>query len=199
MLFKKQTLTTLGSRVKMAIHVRGKTPADIERETGVAKSYISRVINNKISNPKKFIKTISVHLLISERWLIDGTGPIDIEPDSTIKIYDVVEKEYDGVLVVNEKDENYLVDLQAWKGFDRSPYKKDSIIITTKKFDNVNGDYLINKDDEFYIALRVNDEYFARWFYRHDLKEIMNIREYKIIGMIVLNVINEDFKSIEFI
>ncbi|CAH1603278.1 MULTISPECIES: helix-turn-helix transcriptional regulator [Vibrio] len=199
MLFKKQTLTTLGSRVKMAIHARGKTPADIERETGVAKSYISRVINNKISNPKKFIKTISAHLLISERWLIEGTGSIDIDPDSTIKIYDVVEQEYDGALVVHERYENVMEGLQAWKGFDCSPYTKDSIIITTKKFDNVNGDYLIKKADKFYIALRVNDEYFARWFYRHDVKEVNNIREYKIIGMIVLNIISNNYKSIEFI
>ncbi len=165
MLFKKESLETLGSRVKMAIHLRGKTPADIERETGVAKSYISRVINNKIPNPKKFIKTISEHLLISENWLINGVGSIDSAPENSIKIYDVSEGDYNGAITIFSKNGKVDNSLKAWKGFTYAPFKKDSIIITTSIFDNVDGEYLIRIDDCFHIALRINDEYTSKWFF----------------------------------
>ncbi|WP_434568322.1 helix-turn-helix transcriptional regulator (plasmid) [Vibrio chagasii] len=197
MLFKKEPLETLGSRVKMAIHMRGKTPADIERETGVAKSYISRVVNNKISNPKKFIKLISEYLLISEDWLMSGKGRIDIDPQNTIKIYDIYKKENSGVLIVYNKDQTRNYDLKAWKGFDFSPYDKNSIFISRSPFNNDNGDYIVSKDGEFEIVLRFNDSYSSKWFFKKNLIEIKNIENYKILGFIIASIIDCEIKSIE--
>ncbi len=197
MLFKKESLETLGSRIKMAIHLRGKTPADIERETGVAKSYISRVINNKIPNPKKFVKTISEHLLISEHWLVNGVGSIDLDPENNIQVYDVSEGEYNGVVTILSKNGKSDNSLKIWKGFTHAPFKRDSIIITTSVFDNVDGEYLIKNGNTFHIALRINDEYTSRWFFKKDLTKIECIQNYSVVGMIIFSLINDKIKTVE--
>ncbi|MDF4270080.1 helix-turn-helix domain-containing protein [Vibrio parahaemolyticus] len=197
MLFKKESLETLGSRVKMAIHLRGKSPADIERETGVAKSYISRVINNKIPNPKKFVKTISEHLLISENWLVNGVGSIDLDPENNIHIYDVSEGVYNGVVTVLSRNGRIDNSFKIWKGFTHSPFKKDSIIITTSNFDNIDGEYLIKNGSTYHIAIRINDEYTSRWFFKKDLTKIERIQDYDVVGMIIFSLINDKIKAIE--
>ncbi|HBC3831443.1 helix-turn-helix transcriptional regulator [Vibrio parahaemolyticus] len=181
----------------MAIYLRGKTPADIERETGVAKSYISRVINNKITNPKKFIKTISDYLLISENWLVNGIGNIDVDPDNNINIYDITEGGYNGVITISNKDGISDNSLKIWKGFTHAPFNKDSIIVTTSTFDNVDGEYLIRNESFYHIALRINDEYSSQWFFKKNLAKIECIQDYDVVGMIIFSLIDDKIKTIE--
>ena len=196
MLFKKDPIKTIGDRVKMAIHSRGKSPADIERETGIAKSYISRVINNKITTPRKFIKQISEHLLISEEWLLSGTGNIDVDPKNSVKIFDISENTYSGNLIIYNlsKMEGCV---SAWKGFSFSPFSKESIVITIPESANSNGDYLIRNDNEISLAIRYNDEYGSRWIFKNDLKTIKNIKDYKILGIVIAIIVDDRIKTIE--
>jgi len=195
-LFKKEPMSTIGDRVKMAIHSRGKSPADIERETGIAKSYISRVINNKITNPRKFIKQISDHLLISEEWILTGSGNIDIDPKNSVKIFDIEEKKYsDSLIIYNlSKIEG---NVSAWKGFLFPPFNKESILITIPESSNSNGDYLIKNNDGIYLAIRYNDEYESKWIFKSDLKIIENIKNYDVLGMVIAVIIDDRIKTIE--
>ena len=196
MLFKKDPMSTIGDRVKMAIHSRGKSPADIERETGIAKSYISRVINNKITSPRKFIKQISEHLLISEEWLLNGTGNIDVDPKNSVKIFDISEKKYSGNIIIYNLS-NIEGCVSAWKGFSFPPFSKESVLITIPESSNSNGDYLIKNNDGIFLAIRYNDEYESRWIFKNDLKSIENIKDYNVLGIVIAVVIDDRIKTIE--
>ncbi|WP_284194292.1 helix-turn-helix domain-containing protein [Vibrio zhanjiangensis] len=189
-------MSTIGDRVKMAIHSRGKSPADIERETGIAKSYISRVINNKITSPKKFIKQISEHLLISEEWILTGTGNIDVDPKNSVKVFDILENKYSGNIVIYNLSK-IEGSVSAWKGFTFPPFSKESILITIPESSNSNGDYLIKNNDGIYLAIRYNDEYESRWIFKNGLKIIENIRNYDVIGIVIAAIIDDRIKTIE--
>ncbi|AQS39817.1 hypothetical protein Sps_04734 [Shewanella psychrophila] len=182
----------------MAIHSRGKTPSDIERETGISKSYISRVINNKITSPKKLIKTISNHLQISEEWIENGTGNIDIDSNSQIPIFDVDKTEYEGYMYINNMS-GFNGEIKSWKGFDYQPFNKDSIVITTSTLTNSNGDYLIrsSQDCTISIVIRVNEEYKSKWFLKENVTEIGDIEKYVIIGEVISYIFSDRINLLE--
>ncbi|EGU30995.1 hypothetical protein VII00023_20662 [Vibrio ichthyoenteri ATCC 700023] len=182
----------------MAIHMRGKTPSDIERETGVSKSYISRVINNKILNPKKFIKMLSEHLGISETWLVDGVGSIDSPSENNIRVFDIIKNKTTNSIVVYDNEKSISSsNLLGWKGFTHSPYNENSIVVTTGDFNNTDGEYVLRKDNEFFIAMRVNCVYESKWLMKKTLEKIVNIYDYEVIGMIIFTIVSGNIRKIE--
>ncbi|EGU33953.1 helix-turn-helix domain-containing protein [Vibrio scophthalmi] len=182
----------------MAIHMRGKTPSDIERETGVSKSYISRVINNKISNPKKFIKMISEHLGISEAWIVDGVGSIDCPSENNIKVFDINKnKNTNSVVIYDAENSISSGNLLGWKGFTHTPYNENSIIVTTSDFNNTDGEYILKKNGSFFIAMRVNCIYESRWLMKKTLEKIVDIYDYEVMGMIIFSIISGNIRRIE--
>ncbi|PNQ71033.1 hypothetical protein C1141_02985, partial [Vibrio agarivorans] len=153
MIFFKNNSDTVGSRIKLAIHIRGETPASIDRKTGIAKSYISRAINNKISNPKKLIQVISEELKISSDWIMTGQGRMDIEPDNRIPIYCIKADQVDGYIII--KMDNLIENnTKAWKGINTQPYNEESIIISIDNKNNTPGEYLSKINNDYKIITR---------------------------------------------
>ena len=196
MSFNPHGLKTVGARIKYAIASKGKTAADIERETRVAKSYISRVVNDKIVNPKKFVKIIAGHLLVSEEWLMHGRGNICIDPDLAVSVFDVSTEKFRGSVIV-EDDSVQERSLKAWRGFDVMPYSRESVIITSDRSDYPNGDYVLKHQSQTLIATRLNHINGTRWYHKDSLESIDNIDEFEILGAITAFVADPFITKIE--
>lgn len=61
-----KNMSPWGRKCKVRMLEMGKTLEDISRDTGLSRTYISAIINGRISVPKETIEKISIALKVNE-------------------------------------------------------------------------------------------------------------------------------------
>lgn len=195
--FSRRRTDTIGQRIKLALALRNRTTADVEREYGISRSYISRAINGSIEKPYKLIRTLSNYLNISEVWLKTGEGIIEKNSEKLFRIYDVKNKSYinSSVYINNENKDN---NIKAFTNIDNGFHGSDCIFIVRKLDQYHNGLYAFEYNSFFYILMRRNTEKGALWFDENNNEVNVNLLGFNLVGSIEM-ILTTGKKEIEII
>lgn len=68
---------TVAERLREALRVRGKTQADLMRETGIDRGAISRYVSGAYEPKQKAIYKLAQALSVNEAWLLGYDVPMD--------------------------------------------------------------------------------------------------------------------------
>lgn len=70
-------VASISSRLHEAMHIRGKKQVDLERETGINRSQISRYLSGQYEPKNTPIYKLAKALDISEQWLMGYDVPME--------------------------------------------------------------------------------------------------------------------------
>lgn len=70
-------VASIASRLREAMDIRGKKQVDLERETGVNRSAISRYLSGEYEPKSKPIYELARALDVSEQWLMGYDAPME--------------------------------------------------------------------------------------------------------------------------
>lgn len=71
-------MKTIGNRLKHARTVRGMSQTALAQKIGASRGVITNIERDIVTEPQSIvIKAICRCLSINEKWLVDGTGPMD--------------------------------------------------------------------------------------------------------------------------
>ena len=153
---------TIGSRIEIALEARGRKPADVARDLGFHKSYISRVTNNQIKSPKKLVKALSDYLGVSEEWFFTGKGHPEkgLTGDSHHIIKDIDSSEETGSLYVQTVND---AEIQCYTGIESPLTGRNDLIVTSTTHDNGSGEYLCIYEGKACLMFRFNSNTKTLW------------------------------------
>ena len=88
---------TVAERLREALNIRGKTQADLVRETGIDKGSISHYLSGRYEPKQKAIYKLAQALSVNESWLLGYNVPMERTP---------VQKRNDELVVLVQKMRN---------------------------------------------------------------------------------------------
>lgn len=198
-----KNVETIGARIYVAIHSSGKTPTDIHNELGMPKSYISKAINNKINRPLKFIRSLSIHLGISESWLLTGhDDPYEQIPKRKGTRINVVNV---NVHVHVQDDSNFVYletkffnenGVECYTGISNFNISMNDIVIVITCHEGGYGNYLAKLGDRYEIISKLQINNNDIWYRMDKLHAVaIQIVDYQLIGKII-EVFSQSINSI---
>ena len=109
------------ARLRDAMHAAGKKQVDLERETGIGRSAISRYLAGTYEPKNKPIYKLAKALDVSEQWLMGYDVPMErpqMQKDNDIS---------DGVVIRLRSDEKFLLAVKKVYALDAE--KLDSLLL----------------------------------------------------------------------
>lgn len=68
----------IGARLKKAMEIKGVTPYEVAKSTGIAQTTLSRILNGTTKKPNMDnLKTLASFLQVSDDWLRTGEGEMN--------------------------------------------------------------------------------------------------------------------------
>lgn len=102
---------SIGQRLKAARKNRGVSQDMLAEKIGASRGVITNIEHDKVNEPQSIvINAICNALNINKEWLIEGIGPMDIEP-SVIRSTNILSEIYSYAQDLSEEEQLYILDM----------------------------------------------------------------------------------------